>query len=253
MPPVLVTHEMTKRYRGKTALEGLSITLEEGHIYALVGLNGAGKTTLMRLLAGLSEPTSGCFSLFGARTPAELCQARRRVGFLIESPIAYDSLSLRRNLTLYAALLGRPDRVQIKALRQELDITERKVGNRRYGSCSMGEKQRYGIAAALLGDPALLVLDEPVNGLDPSGTRELRELLLRRNREKGTTMLISSHILEELHLLATDYLFLHEGKLLLSLTAEELEARLERENVLRLEDFFLGLTEAEKHDGGAAL
>ena len=252
MPPVLVTHNLTKRFRGKTALDGLSITLEEGHIYGLVGLNGAGKTTLMRMLAGLSEPTSGGFSLFGGRTPAELCRARKRIGFLIESPIAYDSLSLRRNLTLHAALLGRPDRKQIKALRQELDITERKVGNRRYGSCSMGEKQRYGIAAALLGDPALLVLDEPANGLDPAGNRELRELLLRRNREKGTAMLISSHILEELHLLATDYLFLHEGKLLLKLTAEELDEKLEKEGMERMEEFFLRLTEA-KDLGGAAL
>ena len=253
MPPVLVTHDLTKRYRGKTALEKLNITLEEGHIYGLIGLNGAGKTTLMRLLAGLSEPTAGSFSLFGSRTEGENCRARRRVGFLIEKPIAYDNLSLRRNLILHASLLGRADREKLRILEAELGIPERTMGRRRYGSCSMGEKQRYGIAAALLGDPALLVLDEPVNGLDPAGTRELRELLLRRNREQGTTMLISSHILEELQLLATDYLFLHEGKLLLSLTAEELDSRLERENVLRLEDFFLGLTEAEKHGGGAAL
>jgi ABC-2 type transport system ATP-binding protein len=252
MSEVLRTHDLTKRYRGKTALEKLNITLEEGHIYGLIGLNGAGKTTLMRLLAGLSEPTEGSFSLFGSRTPAELCRARRRVGFLIEKPIAYENLSLRRNLILHASLLGRVDRKELDALQQQLDITDAKVG-RRYGLCSMGEKQRYGIAAALLRDPALLVLDEPVNGLDPAGVKELRELLLRRNREKGTTMLISSHILEELQLLATDYLFLHEGKLLLSLTAEELDSRLERENVLRLEDFFLGLTEAEKHGGGAAL
>ncbi len=252
MAEVLRTRDLTKRYKGKTALDGLSVSLEEGHIYGLVGANGAGKTTLMRLLAGLSEPTAGSFSLFGGDTPAELCRARKRVGFLIESPIAYDSLSLRRNLTLQAALLGGPDRKQMGALRQELDITERKVGKRRYGSCSMGEKQRYGIAAALLGDPELLVLDEPANGLDPAGTRELRELLLRRNREKGTTMLISSHILEELHLLATDYLFLHEGKLLLSLTAEELDARLEKEGMERMEEFFLRLTEAIER-GGAAL
>jgi ABC-2 type transport system ATP-binding protein len=252
MSEVLRTHDLTKRYRGKTALEKLNITLEEGHIYGLIGLNGAGKTTLMRLLAGLSEPTEGSFSLFGSRTPAELCRARRRVGFLIEKPIAYENLSLRRNLILHASLLGRVNRKELDALQKQLDITDAKVG-RRYGSCSMGEKQRYGIAAALLGDPALLVLDEPVNGLDPAGVKELRELLLRRNREKGTTMLISSHILEELQLLATDYLFLHEGKLLLSLTAEELDSRLERENVLRLEDFFLGLTEAEKHGGGPAL
>ncbi len=253
MSEVLVTHDLTKRYRGKTALDGLSISLEEGHIYGLIGANGAGKTTLMRILAGLSEPTSGSFSLFGGRTPAELCRARRHVGFLIESPIAYDSLSLRRNLTLHAALLGRPDRMQIKALRQELDIPERKVGNRRYGSCSMGEKQRYGIAAALLGDPALLVLDEPANGLYPAGTRELRELLLRRNREKGVTMLISSHILEELHLLATDYLFLHEGKLLLSLTAGELDERMEREGAARVEELFLRLTGEKDRGSGAAL
>ena len=253
MSEVLTTQDLTKRYRGKTALDGLTITLEEGHIYGLIGANGAGKTTLMRILAGLSEPTSGSLSLFGGRTPAELCRARRRVGFLIESPIAYDSLSLRRNLTLHAALLGRPDRMQIKALRQELDITERKVGNRRYGSCSMGEKQRYGIAAALLGEPELLVLDEPTNGLDPAGTRELRELLLRRNREKGVTMLISSHILEGLHLLATDYLFLHEGKLLLSLTAGELDERMEREGAVRVEELFLRLMGGKDRGSGAAL
>ncbi len=252
MAEVMSTRDLTKRYKGKTALDGLSISLEEGHIYGLVGNNGAGKTTLMRILAGLSEPTAGSFSLFGGHTPAELCRARKRVGFLIEKPISYDNLSLRRNLTLHAALLGRPARKQIGALRRELDITERKVGNRRYGSCSMGEKQRYGLAAALLGDPELLVLDEPANGLDPAGTRELRELLLRRNREKGTAMLISSHILEELHLLATDYLFLHEGKLLLKLTAEELDEKLKKEGMERMEEFFLRLTEA-KDLGGAAL
>ena len=226
MPPVLVTHDLTKRYRGKTALDGLSISLEEGHIYGLIGLNGAGKTTLMRMLAGLSEPTSGGFSLFGGESERELRSARRRIGFLVGEPIAVEDFSIRKNLELYARLTDGRDPAREKELRQRLGLTARGVGLRPYRSCTLWEKQRYGIAAALLGEPELLVLDEPMNGLDPDGAGEVLALLEER-KEKGVCMLIASTQPEELPGLVTDYFFLREGRLAGQMQAHELKRLLE--------------------------
>jgi ABC-2 type transport system ATP-binding protein len=243
MEEILSARGLTKRFGNRTVLDGLDLTLKSGRIYGLIGPNGAGKTTLLRLTAGLCLPTEGSLILFGGESERALRAARRRVGFLIEEPIASESRSVGRNLSMQAALAGQRDRERIRALRKSLGITERKVGMGSYALCSTGQKQRYGVAAALLGEPELLVLDEPMNGLDTEGSRDLRELLLRLNREKGVTMLISSHDLETLRLLATDYIFLIGGRLRQTLPAEELERRLEAEGMKRLEDYFFRLRE----------
>ncbi len=224
MAEVLRTRGLTKRYGGKTVLEGLDLSLESGHIYGLLGPEGAGKTTLLRLLAGLSFPTSGSFSLFGETFPSRLAKARKRVGFLIDEPIAAEQFSLRKNLELQAPLTGRRDEARLKELRRSLGLTERGVGHRRWRDCAAWERRRYGLAAALLGQPELLALDEPMNGLDPEGVRMARELLGELNRDRGVTMLITGVWPEELRGLATDYLFLDEGRLLRSVTAQALEA-----------------------------
>ena len=247
MAEVLTTHALTKRYKEKIALDGLSISVEEGHIYGLVGANGAGKTTLMRILAGLSEPTSGSFSLFGGETSAALCRARRRVGFLVDRPLAVEYFSIRKNLEMQARLLGGVDREKQKELCRKLELTERKVGRRCYSDCVLWERQRYGVAAALLGEPELLVLDEPMNGLDPEGIQAARELLEERNRSGGVTMLIATTQPEEVRGLATDYLFLCEGRLLAQMTAAELEEKLETEGA---EAFASLLSPAVVKEGG---
>ena len=242
MGEVLSVQDLTKRYGPKTALDDLSVALEQGRFYGLIGPEGAGKTTLLRLLAGLSFPTSGSLSLFGSRTEAQLRRARKRVGFLIETPVAVEYFSLRQNLELQAPLAGRRSREGLKALRRTLGLTEREVGHRRFQDCALWERQRYGLAAALLGDPELLVLDEPMNGLDPEGIRVFRELLGQWNRDRGVTVLIAASDPAELRGLATDYLFMEAGRLLYSLTAEELEQMLEtapeelEETLLRLRE-----------------
>ncbi len=247
MAVVLATHALTKRFQQTAALDGLSITMEEGHIYGLVGPFGAGKTTLLRILAGLSEPTSGSFSLLGGETPAALCRARKRVGFLVDRPAAVEYFTIRKNLEMQARLLGGVDREKQKALRRKLELTERKVGRRRYDDCALWERQRYGVAAALLGDPELLVLDEPMNGLDPEGIRAAWELLEERNRTGGVTVLITSPQPEEVRGLATDYLFLGAGRLLAQMTAAALEERLETEGA---EAFAALLSPAAVREGG---
>ena len=249
MAEVLRTQALTKRYGKKTALEDLDLTLESGHIYGLIGPEGAGKTTLLRLLAGLCFPTSGGYSLFGETSPSRLTRARKRVGFLIDAPVAAEYFSLRQNLELQAPLAGVRDGNRLKELRRSLGLTERSVGHRRWRDCATWERQRYGLAAALLGQPELLVLDEPLNGLDPEGIRTARELLGELNRTKGVAMLITSAFPEELMGLATDYLFLDEGRLLKNLTARELE-QMQAEDPEKLASELLRLRE-DKNGGGA--
>ena len=217
---VIQTTGLSKRYKDRWAVNRLELVVEQGDIYGFIGQNGAGKSTTLKLLCGLARPTQGEALIFGK--PVRDSVARRRVGALIEQPGLYPDLSGRENLRLYAALLGldSPER-QVEEILKTVGLSPKeKKPVRHY---SMGMKQRLGVALALLGGPDLLLLDEPINGLDPEGIREMRELLLRLNRERGLTILVSSHILGELSKIATRYGIIQDGRMVEQITAAELE------------------------------
>lgn len=223
MEYVLTTDALSKHYGGFKALEGLSMYVPKGAIYGFVGKNGAGKTTLIRLVCGLQEPTAGSYTLYGARSgEKDLCKARRRIGAVVETPALYGELTALENLKEQYRVLGLPSFSGIPELLRLVGLEQ--TGNKKAKHFSLGMRQRLGIAVALAGDPDFLVLDEPVNGLDPQGIVEMRELILRLNRERQITVLISSHILDELSRLATHYGFIDAGRLVKELSAEELEA-----------------------------
>lgn len=220
---ILQTRNIVKSYRHFKALDDVSITLKAGHIYGFIGENGAGKTTLMRILTGLSFPTGGNYSLFGKEYQGQKQDMRRRIGSTVEEPTLYPEFSAYRNLELQRVLLGNPDKSVCDELLKLLDLYD--VREKKVRKFSMGMRQRLGIALALVGKPELLILDEPVNGLDPKNIFALRMLLKKLNEERGITMLISSHILNELYRLATDYIMIHKGKIMETLSHEELEAK----------------------------
>lgn len=223
MEAVLQTYELCKRYRRFTALENVNINVPKGAIYGLVGKNGAGKTTLIRVICGLQEPTAGDYALYGARSGEKaLHRARRRMGAVVETPSLYPDMTAEQNLKLQYRVLGLPDEKGIPELLELAGLS--RAGKKKAGHFSLGMKQRLGIAVALCGDPDFLVLDEPTNGLDPQSIVEMRELILKLNRERQITVLISSHILDELSKLATHYGFLDKGRLVRQVTAQEVEA-----------------------------
>ena len=216
---VIQTMGLSKRYKDNWAVDHLDLRVEQGDIYGFIGRNGAGKSTTLKLLCGLAQPTQGEALIFGK--PIRDSVARRRVGALIEQPGLYPDLSGRENLRLYATLLGldSPAR-QVDEILETVGLSPKeKKPIKHY---SMGMKQRLGVGLALLGGPDLLLLDEPINGLDPEGIREMRELLLRLNRERGLTLLISSHILGELSKIATRYGIIQQGRMVEQITAGEL-------------------------------
>ena len=219
---VIQTMGLSKRYRDRWAVDHLDLRVEQGDIYGFIGQNGAGKSTTLKLLCGLARPTQGEALIFGK--PVRDSVARRRVGALIEQPGLYPDLSGWENLRLYATLLGldSPER-QVDGILETVGLAPGEKKPVKH--CSMGIKQRLGMALALLGGPDLLLLDEPINGLDPEGIREMRELLLRLNRERGLTILVSSHILGELSKIATRYGIIQEGRLVEQITAAELEQK----------------------------
>jgi ABC-2 type transport system ATP-binding protein len=211
--------DLSKRYKDRWAVKHLDLRVDQGDIYGFIGQNGAGKSTTLKLLCGLARPTQGGTLIFGK--PVRDSVARRRVGALIEQPGLYPDLSGRENLRLYAMLLGldSPER-QVEEILKTVGLAPgEKKPVRHY---SMGMKQRLGVALALMGGPDLLLLDEPINGLDPEGIREMRELLLRLNRERGLTILVSSHILGELSKIATRYGIIQQGRMVEQITAGEL-------------------------------
>lgn len=223
MEYVLTTEALCKYYKHFKALNGLTMHVPKGAIYGIVGKNGAGKTTLIRLLCGLQEPTKGSFCLYGVQNNHKGIQrARRRIGAVVETPSIYLNMTAEENIKEQYRVLGLPSCEGIKELLDLVGIGD--TGKKKAKNFSLGMRQRLGIAIALCGDPDFLVLDEPVNGLDPQGIIEMRELILKLNRERQITVLISSHILDELSRLATHYGFIDNGQIVKEISAPELEA-----------------------------
>lgn len=223
MDYILTAENLGKHYRHSNALSGFSMHIPKGSIYGFVGRNGAGKTTLIRLICGLQEPTEGSFTLYGVEsTDSGIVKARQRMGAVVETPAIYLDMTAEENLKQQYRVLGLPSFDSIPELLKLVGLED--TGKKRAKRFSLGMKQRLGIAIALAGDPDFLVLDEPTNGLDPQGIIEMRELVLRLNRERQITVLISSHILDELSRLATHYGIIDKGCMVKELSAEELEA-----------------------------
>lgn len=212
------TIALTKLYQKKAAVSHLDMRVREGSIYGFIGRNGAGKSTSLKMLCGLARPTSGDIRLFGR--PGNDPFAARRIGCLIESAGLYPNMTARQNAVMKAKCIGLTDDKRIDQILEDTGLTS--AGSKKVKRFSMGMKQRLGIALALLGNPDLLILDEPINGLDPEGVREIRQLILRLNQE-GKTFLISSHILGELSKISTHYGIIKEGTLVEQISREDLE------------------------------
>lgn len=222
MEYVLRTNALTKEYKGYKALNGLTMNVPRGAIYGFVGKNGAGKTTLIRLICGLQAPTSGEYTLYGRKnTDKEILKTRRRMGAVVETPSIYLDMTAEDNLKQQYRILGLPSYDGLEDILKLVGLDD--TGKKKAGNFSLGMRQRLGIAIALAGSPDFLVLDEPVNGLDPQGIIEIRELILKLNQEQQITVLISSHILDELSKLATHYGFIDGGQMVKEISAGDLE------------------------------
>ena len=219
MDYILETRALSKRYGKTRAVDTVSLHVKKGAIYGLIGRNGAGKSTLLKMIAGLARPTEGSLQLFGSEA-GDKGLAFSRIGVLIEHPGLYYNMSARENLTVKLMALGIREKDAADKLLETVGLHD--TGKKSVKKFSMGMQQRLGIALALAGTPDLMLLDEPINSLDPQGIAEMRQILERLNREYGITIIISSHILEELAKVATDYGILHEGQLLEELTHQEL-------------------------------
>lgn len=218
MEYIIETKSLTKRYGDKVAVNGISMHVKKGDIYGLIGKNGAGKTTLMKLLLGLATANSGDVEMFGGDN---LDSARKRIGSLIESPALYKNETAFENMKRFAILSTTSDE-EIRNILKLVGLAD--TGAKKAGAFSLGMKQRLGIAIALLGNPEILVLDEPINGLDPAGIKEIRDIILELNA-KGVTFLISSHLLDELGKIATNYGIVANGFLVEEITAVRLEEK----------------------------
>lgn len=216
---LLQTHALTKQYGHQKAVDNVDIHIKKGAIYGFIGRNGAGKTTCMRMICGLAKPTSGDIEMFGY-SGNELTKVRSRVGCLIETPGLYPNLSAQENLKLKCKLFGINKKGYTEEILRKVGLSD--VGKKKTKNFSLGMKQRLGIGLALVGEPDLLVLDEPINGLDPQGIAEVRETIQNLCSQQDMTVFISSHILEELSKLATDYGIINNGSLIQEITREEL-------------------------------
>lgn len=216
---VIKATNITKRYKKHKVLDDVSINIKKGDIYGLIGKNGAGKTTMFRVFTGLVIPNTGQVELFGFSEENEIIKERSRMGVLIDSPSIYLNMTARENLELIKIQRGIPGTKCIDEALNSVGLKE--IKKKKAKNFSLGMKQRLGIAMALLSDPEFLILDEPINGLDPIAIKDIRELLLKLNKERGTTILISSHILSELTQICNKYCFINEGKVIEEITASE--------------------------------
>lgn len=229
---VLQTNNLTKKYKDFVALDNATITIHKGDIYGLIGRNGAGKTTLMKTVTTLTNKTGGSFSLFGSEE--ELTESKRRIGCLIESPAFFDNLTAYQNLKYYSIQKGIVDEKQIDKVLKTVDLVKEK--NKKFKKFSLGMKQRLGIAFAILDNPDFIILDEPINGLDPIGIKEIRDTLKRLNEEEKITILISSHILSELYLIANHFCFIDKGIIIKDISKEELDLECSKCIVIKTKD-----------------
>ena len=224
MENIFETKNLCKYYGKFKALDGVDMSIPKGSIYGFVGRNGAGKTTLMRIMCGLQRPTAGEYSLFGIKnSDSQITTVRNKMGAVVETPAIYKDLSAYDNLKLQCLNVGIPDFNEIPKLLKLVGLDN--VGRKKAKAFSLGMRQRLGIAVALCSHPDFLVLDEPTNGLDPQGIVELRDLFLNLNKNYGVTILISSHILEELSKIATDYALISYGRIIEEISSEELMNR----------------------------
>ena len=232
---VIETYDLTKVYSKKAAVDHVNMHIPEGTIYGFVGENGSGKTTIMRLLTGLAEPTDGSFSLYGVKnTDGQIYDVRKQMSAIVEATSLVPTMTAKDNMMYQELYLG------IKLTNEEREELLRKVhldnvGNKKVKNYSLGMKQRLGIALALMNKPKFMLLDEPMNGLDPQGIAELRDLLIELNKTEKITVLISSHILSELEKIASIYGFISHGKLLEELTVEELQEKCQKSLTIKVE------------------
>lgn len=217
---LIEVQNLSKQYNTQMAVSDVSFAIKKGSICGLIGPNGAGKTTIMKMLGGLIHPTAGSMSFWGNKEEKELANARKRMSFMIETPYAKGDMTARENLEKQRLQKGIPDKGRIDEVLEIVDLAD--TGNKKVKNFSLGMRQRLGIAIALLSKPEIMIMDEPINGLDPEGIVEIRELLKRLNEEEHITIVISSHILSELSLLCSDYIFIHKGQIRQTITAEEL-------------------------------
>lgn len=221
MEYLIESNNLSKNYGKNKVLNDLNLRVPKGSIYGLVGKNGAGKTTFMRTICGIQDTTSGSYSLFGVKnTDGKIAKVRKRIGAVIEYPALTLELSAKENLKQMYRYLGVPTWDGIDELLELVGLSD--AGKKKAKNFSLGMRQRLGIAMALCGNPDLIILDEPMNGLDPAGIIEIREVILKLNKEKDITFVISSHILDELSKVATDYGFIDKGHIVKEISSEEL-------------------------------
>lgn len=233
MSYIISTSDLTKYYGKQRACEKINIHVSKGQIYGLIGRNGAGKTTILRILSGLSNATSGEYSINGKSGKA-LAQEKRQIGTLIEAPGLYPEMTAYDNLKIKCIAVGKNNKEYINSLLSLVGLEQ--AANKRTKEFSLGMRQRLGIALALAGDPEIIILDEPINGLDPQGIVEVREILFRLSKEKGITIIVSSHILDELAKFADSYGIIHEGYLLEEMTSQQLNERCGEFIILRTDN-----------------
>ena len=234
MEYVLQTNGLTKFFGKKAAVSKVSLNVRKGDIYGFIGRNGAGKTTLIRLVSGLAHPSEGSIRLFESD---DLDKQRRKTGTMIENPAVFTNMTAKQNLHYYCRLLGLDPKTTINEMLNLVGLQD--AGKKKAKNYSLGMKQRLAIAVALLDNPEFLMLDEPINGLDPSGIKEIRELVLKLNQERRITILISSHILGELSKIANRYGIINNGVMIDEFTNEELETRCVGEMEIKVDNLEL--------------
>lgn len=232
---IIEANNLEKRYGNFKALNNLNMHIEKGRIYGLVGKNGAGKTTLIRLLCGLEEPTSGIYSIYGvSNKDKNINKERQRIGAIIEYPYLYYNMNAYDNIKEIYKIKGITSYEEIDNLLDKVGLLKEK--NKKVRTFSLGMKQRLMIACALVGNPDLLILDEPINGLDPEGIIEIRKLVLDLNKKSNITILISSHYLDELSKIATNYGFINKGHIIEEVSYEELNNKISEKTIIKIKD-----------------